>query len=376
MLVSLALVLFIMVILSQALSIGLETFRQLKGTGELEEKLRMASTILRHDLTLDHFEGKRRLSDSSFWAQGPPREGFFHIEQGRFSTIEGVDGDNIPSIYATTHRLHFSIKLRGSQREDFLSAQVPPTSPLLDPAVRTTFFAYPADSRYQDTPNAYNSQWAEVAYFLLPNGATAGGTPLYGLYRRQRLAVSNNSDLNWGSKRVPLQQISGYDSMSCWPAKPANSLYFNNPTDLTVPERRFGMSRIPDPKNPGGMILVSNYTKLVTGEDLLLTDVISFSVRVLSRDLLNQQSSPAFLAFLDLLPLNTAFGTMEGSALRTPIGAFDTWSNVEDEFNNGLTSYYAKPAPLQIGINALQITLRVYDLKTQQTRQLTIVQDM
>src|SRR5438552_3840086 len=56
MLVSLALVLFIMVLLSQALSTGLETFRQLKSTAELDEKLRMASTVLREDLKLDHFE--------------------------------------------------------------------------------------------------------------------------------------------------------------------------------------------------------------------------------------------------------------------------------------------------------------------------------
>src|SRR5215469_16475457 len=103
MLVSLALVLFIMVILSQALSIGLETFRQLKATGELDEKLRMASTILRQDLQLDHFEGKRRLSDSSFWIQGPPREGFFHIEQLGKSQLEGRDGDLIPSWIATNH---------------------------------------------------------------------------------------------------------------------------------------------------------------------------------------------------------------------------------------------------------------------------------
>src|SRR5689334_5845221 len=94
MLVSLALVLFVMVLLSQALSTGLETFRQLKSTGELTEKLQMAGTILRQDLRYDHFEGKRRLSDPAFWIQGPPREGFFRIEQGLPSTVEGVDGDS------------------------------------------------------------------------------------------------------------------------------------------------------------------------------------------------------------------------------------------------------------------------------------------
>jgi prepilin-type N-terminal cleavage/methylation domain-containing protein len=361
MLVSLALVLFIMVILSQALTTGLETFRQLKSTAELDEKLRMASTVLRDDLKDDHFEGKRRLSDAGFWLQGPPREGFFHIEQGQPSTIEGVDGYNIPSVYATSHRLHFSIKLRGTRRENFLSATISdPHSPLLDPTVNTTFFGFAPDSRYQDTPSAYNSQWAEVAYFLQPNGSMAGGTPLYSLYRRQRLAVPNNYDLNWGAKRIPSSKFTSYNAMSCSIGK--DSLYFNSPSDLTVPERRVGMI-IPDPKSP---IIASNYTPIGTGEDLLLTDVISFTVRVL----LNQPSSSGN-NFTDLPP-TAPFGTLVGRNVLAPIGAFDTWSTVQDDTVN----YYGTTAPLQIGISALQITLRVYDMKTQQTRQITIVQDM
>jgi prepilin-type N-terminal cleavage/methylation domain-containing protein len=389
MLVSLALVLFIMVILSQALSTGLETFRQLKSTGELDEKLRMASTILRQDLELDHFEGKRRLSDPSFWIQGPPRAGFFHIEQLAKSQLEGRDGDQIPSWLATHHRLHFSIKMRGSQRESFLSAVVPAHSPLL--AANTTYFGFPADARYQDTPSTYTSQWAEVTYFLMPNGASAGGTPLFGLYRRQRLAVPNNLDLNWGASRVPVpnpmaapQLLSAYASMSCAVAPGGSSLYFNSPTDLTVPERRYGVSRValPDPRNPS--LLVSNYAPLGTGEDLLLTDVVSFSVRILSPDVLNQSSSPARPydhvddpadgpnTFVDLPPIPGFGGFVNGTALTAPIGAFDTWSSVQDETYN----YYGTQAPLPIRINALQITLRVYDAKTQQTRQITIVEAM
>jgi prepilin-type N-terminal cleavage/methylation domain-containing protein len=364
MMVSLALVLFIMAILSQALSTGLETFRQLKGTAELDEKLRMASTILREDLKLDHFEGKRRLSDPSFWIQGPPREGFFHIEQGQPSTTEAVDGYGIPSVFATSHRLHFSIKLRGNRRGDFLSAIITdPHSPLLDPTVNTTFFGFAPDSRYQDTASAYNSQWAEVAYFLQPNGSAAGGTPLYGLYRRLRLAVPNNADLNWGPKRIPASKLTFYSAMSCGIGRD-NTLYFNSPSDLTVPERRFGMA-IPDPKNA---IIVSNYTPLRTGEDLLLTDVLSFTVRVL----LNQPSSSGS-SFIDLpMPTVPPFGTLVGHNVLAPIGAFDTWSTLQDDTAN----YYGTSPPLQIGISALQITLRLYDLKTQQTRQMTIMQDM
>ena len=388
MLVSLALVLFIMVILSQALSTGLETFRQLKATGELDEKLRMASTILRQDLQLDHFEGKRRLSDPSFWNQGPPREGFFHIEQGSPSTVEGLDGDGIPSLYATDHRLHFSIKLRGSQRADFLSANVPYGSPLL--SANTTFFGFPPDARFQDPPIAgnywasYNSQWAEVAYFLIPNGATAGNNRLFALYRRQRLAVANNLNLNWNNPAVRINNANDlnllpwqYASISCQKNKRDNSfpdfLYFNDPTDLTVPERRLGFQSsqpvqgnpIPLPsyvytplQDPASLPAASLKQQ---GSDLLLTDVVSFTIQVLSPDI-----DPTLSSFRDLPRLGQPPG----------IGMFDSWSNVQDDTANYYGSAASLPAPMLIRISALEIILRVYDARTGQTRQITIIQDM
>ena len=408
MLVSLALVLFIMVILAQALSTGLETFRQLKATGELDEKLRMASTILRRDLQLDHFEGKRRLSDPSFWVQGPPREGFFRFEQmaterdpenpHRFvaSVLEGRDGDQIPCFrmaypphgVAGTHRLHFSIKLRGNQREDFMAAVLPTNingisvHPSTLPLANTTFFNFAPAARYQESQDTYTSQWAEVAYFLWPNQTLAGGsTPLFSLYRRQRLAVPDNRALNWDPKSaIPLSNATDYQlrlaqhsGISCEKADPnpnkfPDQLYFNTPTDLTIPARRFGMN--PLSKSNG---LPSNYQPLGTGEDLLLTDVLSFTVRILSPDMLNQQPTPArpydhvddpFDApntFVDL-PFQNPGETV----------AFDTWSNVQDQTYN----YPVIPAQWPIRITALQITLRIYDIRTQQTRQITFVQDM
>lgn len=402
MLVSLALVLFVMVLLSQALSTGLETFRQLKSTGELTEKLQMAATILRQDLKLDHFEGKRRLSDPAFWMQGPPREGFFHIEQGP-TILEGRDGDGIPSFKATSHSLHFSIKLRGNRRDDFLAADLPikingvtvPPSTL--PSANSTFFNFPPDSRYQESPNSYSSQWAEVAYFLVPNGALAGGSsqsPLFSLYRRQRLAVPDNTALNWGHAAIRVAnanegrlRFAQHSGISCGKADPTpnkypNQLYFNSPTDLTVPERRFGMNHLP---GSGGF--PSKYRPLGAGdedfppagmgEDLLLTDVVSFAVRVLSPDMLNQPATPPTRPYDHVddpsdgpnsfvsLPANPRFGGL---------GVFDTWSTVQDDVYNYSPDLSSVPLPIRI--RALQITVRVYDMKTQQTRQITIVQDM
>src|SRR5687768_10016699 len=87
MMVAMTLTVFVMVILSQCFTAGLETFSGLKAVGDMQDELRTAATLLRSDLSQDHFEGKRRLSDplSSFNpASGGEtiRDGFFVIGAG------------------------------------------------------------------------------------------------------------------------------------------------------------------------------------------------------------------------------------------------------------------------------------------------------
>jgi prepilin-type N-terminal cleavage/methylation domain-containing protein len=491
MMVSLALVLFIMVILSQAFQAGLESFRLLKGIGDLEDNLRSVATILRRDLAADHFEGKRQISDESFWTVGPPREGFFRIWHGSpyalpgspsYATAANVmeataisDPDHIGSSRATDHMLHFSVKLRGNQPQDFVSATLPLDSPLF---VVPSTFANPApDARYQ-TGSDYSSQWFEVIYCLrqtgttvLPDSPSGGpGTPVFALIRRQLVVVPDNTHLNWrppssnNNREVRVYSadpLPAYAVMSCkkiistlaplpslYPPT-GDNLYFNNPTDLTVPPRRFGMipllSRnqlagqheraglpsvpLVDPNGaPAGLNPLRTYPMLgemiyqnkkythqppaqwpgwlqswmnpnlpaaffahvslpgqpqpqavplpvvwndnpaLQGADVLLTDVVSFEVKVLL---------PERTEFTDLfdphVPANNT--VFRGNAPRV----FDTWSNVKDDTYDysrwsGPPSPVSAPAP--ITIRAIQITLRVWDRRTQQTRQTTLVQPM
>jgi hypothetical protein len=355
MMVATALVLFVMVILTQAFSAGLEVFRQLKGIGDMEQRLRSTATIIRRDLVADHFEGKRRISDPNFWVTGPPREGFLHIH-GSAPTVLGpavfdehADADGIPSLRATDHVLHLTVKLRGNNRGDFFTTQVPAGSPLLT-------LGQP-DARFQDAGNTYNSQWAEVLYYLWSSGTKAGSTPLYSLMCRRCLGVSKNDDLNWGTKAfMPLSTtlLTSYTGISCQ-ANPSagqgGNIYFNNQTDLTVPDRRLAFATPPSP--------------LGTGEEILLTDVVSFSVQILNTSIAS-----------DFIPSSTVANY--GSASATlPSGAtyFDTWSSVNDGV--AYTTYTAgSNPPNPITISAIQITIRVWDVRTQQTRQITIVQDM
>ena len=58
-LVALSLILFIMVILTEQFRAGMETFRNLKAIGDLNERLRAAAIVLRRDMQSAHFDTHR-----------------------------------------------------------------------------------------------------------------------------------------------------------------------------------------------------------------------------------------------------------------------------------------------------------------------------
>jgi prepilin-type N-terminal cleavage/methylation domain-containing protein len=425
MLVATALIIFILVILTQAFVTGMDSFRTLKAFGDLEEKLRLATTVLRSDLAADHFEGKKRLSDSNFWDHGPPREGFFRIWQGSpvyndpknpppnppppgtAYYYEGKDGDGLASFVATDHCLHFTVKRRGNRREEFATARVPKGSPLLGllPNLGTP------DSRFQDVPDTFSSQWYEVAYFLRATGQTTDGNiPRFALYRRQRLIVPETAALNdpqgtpvkYNPSNLPgldrdYPEVSGQQNL-----RSTNWLFFNTPNTITVPQRRFGM----DPNLPGGRpihqpsanIQTWTYPTLaeenpaLAGSDILLTDVLSFQVQILP-------FRGGFTTFSDI-PLGSNPFFNDFSHPKNPkVRVFDTWSALQDEWSNApqdiwdYSTWSASsifdpgPPPKSTPNNnvipmsfeliyAVKITLRVWDLKTRQTRQISVVQDM
>jgi hypothetical protein len=388
MMVSTALVLFIMVIISEAFVTGLESFHQLKSIGDMNEKLRSAVAILRRDLRADHFNDVTTpLSQVAY----PPASGmgFFRI-QGSASTREGgvSDPDGIYSLVATDHLLHFSINLsvppasdpnfRVNGPENFLSALVnlpPPATP--PPGAAALAARSPA--AFLDGAN-YVGQWAEVAYFLRPLQIAPGqplmtsGTPpqtRFALYRRQ-LVVLSAADATFMNTNTPLQAVSQvgpgganwgpgfFYEVSCQPdmTTPTN-LHFNSPSDLVLPARRalayapatygtpqgtsYSNTPFPIPILPerGENIIVST----VQGADLLLTDVLSFDVQVFP-DLANNPSSPP--------------DWQDVAAMRPPSIVFDTGT----------------PPTSPYKILGVKISLRIWDMKTQKTRQITITQDM
>jgi prepilin-type N-terminal cleavage/methylation domain-containing protein len=376
MIVALTLTLFIMIILSQAFLTGLETFRQLRGLGDMQESLRIASLRLQSDLRADHFEGGRKLSDSQFWVPftaygddiplsntsliGSTRMGFFRIVQQGASVLEGTDLDGLPSKRAIDHAIHFSIRLRGNHREGFLSAnlsQVPnPPSPLL--TLNTTLGNQPADARFQDQPNTYTSAWGEIGYFLVLQGTTdepnnpgaATGTKLYRLYRFQKVVVPDTTAIN--ALQIPVgpngSTLAAYGEISCQADPTGTFIVFNSPVDLANGQRS-----------------VKAYTPAL-GASSVLSNVISFDVQILPigyTGLPYTQPPP-----LGVLPngLGPFFIDVPTPVAGTP-GIFDTQPLLNPWIQAGNAPYL---------LSAIQINLRVWDNVTQQARQVTFVQDL
>jgi hypothetical protein len=432
MMVAMALTMFIMVILSQAFATGVDVFGQLKAIGDMEENLRAASTSLRTDLAADHFEAKRRLSDPDFYIN-PPRQGFVRIYAAAAPSFEGSDGQltdpvtkvqyfTNASFSSSTCVLHMMVKRRGNRRQDFFSASVPSLtyplgSPLLDVSNKTNFFGQPADARLQDNVNTYTSQWAEVAYFLVQTGTTVtpgvvgtGGTPLYALYRVERVVVPDNSFLNWANANglantpvtfvpspVPAGLPAGtqpsavaYAQMS-WNVvgtAPNQTMYFNNPHDLVKPANRsifFGTAG--SLAVPAGFTLDTSTTtgqaNALTeggrGAALVIGNVVSFHVRgLLSTAPTVNQSQRIYYT-----PPAIVFGNPP-TTLNNPGPDF-----ADILFDSGatppLTTLTVPPVALTVNgqangspwsISAIAITIRIWDQKTQQARQITVTQDM
>ena len=346
-LVSMGLVILIMGVLASAFSVGLNVFSKLKAVGDMSDKLRAAATALRGDLSRDHFEGSARVSDPSFPTL-KPREGFFMIRQTP-SLIEG-QADGINSYRSTSSVLYLTVKLKGNRRENFFGASCPAGSPLLtDP---TTFFNQPAIARHQ-TGNVYTSQWAEVAYFLQPLKdpvtsvpVTGNGTPLFSLHRVVKVLIADNRAVN---PKVPAG-TPGYGGFSMAPAGG-----FNTPVDVTnVAKRSLPLATV----NPADAAA----TPLTDVSTLLLTDVVSFTIQVIPAPKLPPTAPNA-------LP---PFGYPVGASEFQDVGAAADPVSGAAAFPGGTF----ESSTAASGLLAVQITLRVWDLRTQQTRQISIIQDL
>lgn len=392
MMVAMALTLFIMVILSQAFILSLEAFSQLKGIGDMQINLRAAENMLRNDLGQDHFEGKRRLSDLTLTGgpqivARPPQEGFFAV--ARYSACdltgtpgfpyvyEGPDVNGMGSFLAFNHVLYMTVKRKGNQQENYFNASLVETSaapgvlgPFFGPASLTVYNVSPANLAtstlsvpYRGGSYAfYGSQWSEVLYYLVRTGSTeepsnptsVQGTPTFSLIRAQFVMVPNGTNVSdlyatpaYTSGQISTLSQTTFQGMSCNPVTSGGvtSLKFFSPADAATqgaPQRvipdltRFVPGWV-DPPGPGRLI----NSVFGVRETLVLPNVVSFQVQVMPL---------GSWAFDDMQPLAPA-------SISAPY-LYDTAMTPSS------------------GLKGIRVTLRIWDNKTRQTRQASVVQDL
>jgi prepilin-type N-terminal cleavage/methylation domain-containing protein len=444
-LVAMALIVLIMTVLSEAFVAGLSAFRSLKSIGDMQERMRLTASRIKQDLASPHFEAYRRLSDiDPYWLDpnigngdqvtrlpgGRPQQGFLRIQTPRSPTnpnpasapissllAEGQDGDGIWS-WITDPRmvvpaapgaisgpiLHFTIKTvperkDALRRDQVFSTPVPPSmagNPLMATgASLIDQVEGPPDFRQF---GLMNSPWAEVCWFLVPTGDTAGGgtTPIYSLYRRQRLLIAPRRDTFYATSPIATPPGGGvawtglgqYYGVSCEPDPsnvPPNSLLLWN-SEYSVAEqpyigRAVARSMNYQPQNPPGTpstlqslaqwvsqpVPVGTQPQTATapfangfptgvnpenaallGDDLVTTDVISFEIKVL------RPNAP------DFQDLNDVFIDGGGNPQTPYGGVYDT----------------ATAPQGWLSLRAIKVTIRVWDFKTQQSRQISIIQDL
>jgi len=437
-LVAMALILFIMSIVSVCFSDATESFRIFRSRAELSEKLRFITQTLRADLRADHFENGRRLSDKDFWVQGPPKAGYFRVEQEipppNNSALNQNNASFIP-LYATPpmaggsdvtltatpihkHAFMFTSFLKPDDYRGFHSVSVS-SSPSIASFRNDISNVSPADSRLENG-QSFNSPHAEVAWFLGGTNAPSidsvtpyefassgssnrllatdivdsNGFPvvLYKLYRRVWPMVPSDVPANTSFTNPPsnVPGISSVDPRTVSGLKD----YAGNPSPLSyqlnilgtqlspsndVPTRRaigrfMGSNQLSDWKRRS---FANDFGKGCDPDSVIADNVLSFSIEVWPEG-------------------GTGFVNDYSSAFGQPV--FDTWCgrNADSSWgvNSDFASYTGNNKPkwrdstdpscvpmisflangLPKRLLAVRVTIRLYDLNTKSTWQATVIE--
>ena len=413
--VAMALIILMLSIMSQAFVIATGVMQGLKEVADMQEKIRPAITLLQRDLGANHFEGSKKLSDPEFWDNGPPREGYFMLWQDKAYDVAEGTTNNVTfsqSAALANHMLAFTVKLPGKSPNDFFDSG-------LGASFGNIFFNGAGtplgmtDSnirRFESNANLIHSDWAEVAYFLGPHNAGAtpvadGNTdgknnppslPYFNLYRQQKLVLPS---FNISGVTLPVATAAIKEEISC----ETSTGTFNKPSDLTVPWKRMGNRTLNHLGNRVGPLFsefVNPSSKVNT--DIIATNVISFDVKLLTdlrydyEDLTTILSQGSYSAYPPVSNYALANGnaairvfdtwtTDQGNAANSiPKYDFGFWNNITGKWqpsgntagNNSLIQVWNVANNTGLNIKAVQISLRIWDQKSNTAKMFVVVQKL
>jgi type II secretory pathway pseudopilin PulG len=366
--------------------------------------------------------------------------------------LAGITCDVQPWLAPETNSGYFEL-IEGPVRDDtYAVAQGSPTANLTadtdDILLFTTqALAEPFVGRFGDT--SVESPFAEVVWFcrpLPPKQQPVAGTTLFNLHRRQLLVVNYLGDLELTDNTI--EDVTGIDrsrydvSLRQIPGRPANTALFPNSLgDLTKRENRFlhgyldllqsGSSKFPHPFALEGQTGFAHPAASLDGtfrawEDVILTNVIAFDVRVYDPDAAPRQvgtswnlpGDPGYAtpvprgiqtgAYVDLgwsgsaaSPWSTTFPPPGMTAFqsggqtvtapplngRLPAATYDTWSrhyefNDDDDDKDGVvdegttdldyTGNVETSPPYPVPLRGVEVRIRCYEPISKQVRQITV----
>ena len=414
-LIAMALIILMLSIMSQAFVIATGTMQGLKEVADMQEKIRPAITLLQRDLGANHFEGSKKLSDPEFWDNGPPKEGYFTLWQDKANDVAEGATNNVTfsqSAALANHMLAFTVKLPGKSPNDFFESSS--FNFLTPPLFGNTFFNGAGtplgmtDSnirRFESNANLIHSDWAEVAYFLgiqnapvtdRTDGKSAPSLPYFNLYRQQKLVLPS---FNISGVTLPVATAAIKEEISC----ETFTGTFNKPSDLTVPWKRMGNRTLNHLGNRAGPLFsefVNPSAKVNT--DIIATNVISFDVKLLTDSrydyedlatILSQGSYSTYPPYTNYALANgnaairvfDTWTTAQGNAANTiPKYDFGFWNNFSGKWqpsgntagNNSLIPVWNATNNTGLNIKAVQISLRVWDQKSNTAKMFVVVQKL
>lgn len=293
--------------------------------------------------------------------------------------------------------------------------------------------------RFESDINYIHSDWAEVAYFLGPHNAagvvTADGNtdgkanpsvlslPYFNLYRQQRLVLPS-----YNIAGVALPTAGANEEISC---ELVTTPGYNKPSDLTVPWKRMGnrtnvvntlLSSLPQPPPPIDLGLNPSFnsyrnhylgspqnnkplfsefpnTSTKVNTDIIATNVISFDVKLLTDNQYDYQSLSTILGAAGFYNAHTpvdnygspnprvfdTWTTDQGNAANSiPKYDFGIWNSITGKWqpsgntagNNSLIPVWNWNNNTGLNIKAVQISLRIWDQKSNTAKMFVVVQKL
>jgi hypothetical protein len=324
MLVAMAATLVLLGLVAQLFSLLGSGVNGSRNAVEMNDRLRTASTTLRHDL-----------AGATALGRMPPLDPSAGL--GYFEVIEGPKNDLS------------SVANPSSESNDLLVGDCDDVLLFTTRAVAEPFIGK------IDQANSIQSPYADVIYFctLMPNTSSPR---MCSLHRRQRLVMGHPNAGGFGAREnTAAPAIAAVSDISSRLVAGVGGLVPNTLGDLTKRENRFMRTGPPrydlNLANPLALALggdpsgadIARY-----GEDIVLTNVIAFDVKVFDPVMLDTTGLVGVYRDLSIAPANS-------------FGNYDTWSTT-----------YTAPPPIPAPLTGIEVTIRCYDPASRKVRQTTI----